>query len=236
MCRRLPIQGACEADRARALLAHWRLDEESGTSARDDSGHGFDATLRNGGTWTAGQRGGALTLDGSDDYLLTPITVLPTRFSFALWFRWRPDVISTCCTPIVSKFSVIGDWIPISLWIHASTDHGLDYNRAFTESSGRWASPPIEVGIWHHVVVTHDSSSPANEVLLYLDGALAPLTAVDRPAGYPNDIGTKLLAFGTFDDDPNAENPGYFPGDLDEIMLFDDVLSPAEVMAIFGDS
>src|SRR5262249_7815134 len=48
-------------------VAAYGLDEGSGTSAADASGHSLTGTLANGATWGAGRFGSAVKLDGADD-------------------------------------------------------------------------------------------------------------------------------------------------------------------------
>src|SRR5262249_27167209 len=50
-------------DPANTLMGWWKLDDASGTTALDSSGNGNNGTL-SGGTWTTGQVGGALNLNG----------------------------------------------------------------------------------------------------------------------------------------------------------------------------
>ena len=75
MCRRLiyvvlvaVVLGAA-ASASAGLVAHWKLDDGSGTVASDSGGQGFNGTLIGGPTWVAGNDGGALQLDGRDDYV-----------------------------------------------------------------------------------------------------------------------------------------------------------------------
>jgi hypothetical protein len=63
------ILGLAGSAPAAALVAHWTLDETTGTTAKDSSGHGFNGTLVNGPVWIAGTVGGALEFDGSNDYV-----------------------------------------------------------------------------------------------------------------------------------------------------------------------
>lgn len=50
-------------------VGYWTFDEGENTTAYDSSGNGNDGTLTNGPTWTNGPVGGAIDLDGSDDYV-----------------------------------------------------------------------------------------------------------------------------------------------------------------------
>ena len=75
------------------------LDEGSGTVAGDVSGHGNNGTLLNGADWTAGQRGGALQFDGSNDVVTVPGTALApvtTALTVAAWVH-RTSAQATGC-------------------------------------------------------------------------------------------------------------------------------------------
>ncbi len=84
------------AAQAPPLIAHWRLDETTGTSAADASGRGNIGTLVNfgGAPWVAGHAGNALAFDGVDDYVAIALTSglpiydgLGTPFSIAFWVK-----------------------------------------------------------------------------------------------------------------------------------------------------
>ena len=55
------------AVRESGLVAHWKFDEGSGTTASDSSGSGNAGTLTNGPLWTDGRIGKGLYFDGIDD-------------------------------------------------------------------------------------------------------------------------------------------------------------------------
>lgn len=79
-----------------ALVAHWKLDETSGTTAADSAGGDNTGTLNNGPSWVTGTIGGGLDFDGTDDYLNAPLTTIPTGVgsrTVALWFN--ADNVST---------------------------------------------------------------------------------------------------------------------------------------------
>jgi hypothetical protein len=60
---------------AGSLIAHWKLDETSGTIAADSSGNGNNGTLTGmdpGSDWIDGQINGALDFDGTDEPVEVP--------------------------------------------------------------------------------------------------------------------------------------------------------------------
>ena len=64
----LVLMSTAEAD----LVGWWKFDEGSGNTASDASGNGNNGTLQGGPTWVVGRIGGALRLDGTDDYVQVP--------------------------------------------------------------------------------------------------------------------------------------------------------------------
>ncbi|HEY0712092.1 MAG TPA: hypothetical protein VGF45_05425, partial [Polyangia bacterium] len=76
------------------LIGYWKLDENSGTSMADVSGHGHTGTLYNTPTWTTGPtyqfaNTSAMTFDGTNQYArVTRTTALePTAVSVSLWLK-----------------------------------------------------------------------------------------------------------------------------------------------------
>ena len=71
------------------VFAHWRLDEAEGNVAHDDAGD-KDGALHGDPNWlTAGGRaGGALDLDGIDDYIGTDYVLDPADGPFSV-YAWK---------------------------------------------------------------------------------------------------------------------------------------------------
>jgi hypothetical protein len=71
------------------LIAHWKLDEGSGTTAYDSAGDNHGNVY--GAQWTTGQIGGALSFDGADDYVAMPSFNLTTNtVTFVAWINgWK---------------------------------------------------------------------------------------------------------------------------------------------------
>jgi chitodextrinase len=68
------------------LIAHWRLDEGTGSDAADAAG-GYSGTLI-GAAWATGHSGMGVSLDGADDYIDLPaIDVSGAALTIAAWVR-----------------------------------------------------------------------------------------------------------------------------------------------------
>ena len=86
------------------LVAYWKFDEGSGTTAADSSGNGNTGTLINGPLWTAGRVGNALFFDGIDDNVtVLDSTSLHLSSSFTLSAWVNPTSTFTDYRSIVAK-------------------------------------------------------------------------------------------------------------------------------------
>ena len=80
--------GTASAGSDPSLLLHLAFDEAGGTVAADGSGNGRNGQLLNGPTWVAGQVGGAVHLDGTDDYIeVAGMPGLTDALTFAVWVK-----------------------------------------------------------------------------------------------------------------------------------------------------
>src|SRR5437764_2770977 len=84
----------------------------------------------------------------------------------------------------------------------------------------------IQTGRWYHVAATYKALT---EVKMYINGVLENTLAIDQrraPAAVPFTIGRTLgIAF--------VAGSGYFNGLIDEVQVFNRVLSDAEIRSIF---
>jgi hypothetical protein len=70
-----------------SLVSHWTLDDGSGNIAKDSAGSSA-GIVRGGAAWVAGEKGGALQFDGSNDCVdvgNNPAFNPTGSFSVALW-------------------------------------------------------------------------------------------------------------------------------------------------------
>ena len=87
----------------------------------------------------------------------------------------------------------------------------------------------IEDGEWHHLVVSHDRD---REARFYLDGNLLGNVNIARHANQSIDSG---LGFGIgADGNAGRDYAAYLNGDLDEVALWDRVITPDEVHQLFA--
>jgi hypothetical protein len=224
----LAIGGSAKAD----LVAQWDFDDSSnvGKATVGDSltvaGHAAYTT--------SGKVGGALLLDGTDDYLHLDGDALPTgiptgdsSFTIAAFIKtsainYRNGIVGwgTGANGQINGFRTArGDDVGISGGdglVHYSwgSDAGFDALQPATVANGQW----------HHVAVTYDSLTSTKQ--LYLDGAALgdPVSVASALAVTGNNfrLGTIHHAFGD----------EYCNGLLDSVRVYNTALSSGDIYSL----
>lgn len=205
-------------DLDRGIVGRWTFDEGKGSVAHDVSGRSNHGTVMGGAKRTEGRIGGALELDGTDDYVSIPNE---------------------------SSFDIAGD-ITVSAWIRVESfteewqaivtkgDRAWRLHRANdTESVGfacsdlsrsqvgdLYGKKVVADGQWHHVAGVLKGTKSS----IYVDGELDASMA-SSPAISVNDYSVLIGA--------NAQVAGrLFRGLIDDVRIYDRALSADELRAL----
>jgi hypothetical protein len=202
------------------LVLYWKLDETSGTVASDSSGNGNTGTL-SGGTWTTGKVNGGLNLNGTSQYAVTSGN-LSSQFTggsvtIALWFK------ASAAGVIVDELgqpALNSNWHDSQLEV--LTD-GSVYARV-------WNMPGVLLGSttfgqWNHVALRYDNAAKK------VDGFLNGVLSAGSVSGTKQWPGSLYYALGATDT-TSLGSGAYFNGVLDELHIYNRVLSAAEVAAL----
>jgi len=198
----------------------WRLNELSGTSAADSSRDGVEGTyagnpaLNQAGTIPGGT---AITTDGIDDTVGSKINFgNPRTYSTEAWFK----------TTTTRGGKIIG-------FGNAATGLSAQYDRQVQMlndgrvrfAAGAPGAAPIETtgalndGQWHHVVASQGSTG----MKLYVDNNLIGSNALKTPQDF-----TGYWRVGG-DNVGGESTSNYFAGSVDDVAVYDTVLSAASV-------
>jgi N-formylglutamate amidohydrolase len=212
------------------LAGHWPLDEASGSSARDISGHKRTASLRpapGGPTHIRGTLSGALSFDERDDHATIPDFDYAggTAFTISFWFR-TPRSTQSSTQYLFSHGSVLSPnslniyWFEstgvLRTWLRCKTDISssnlLDVGRKFMDNA------------WHQYTLTVSASLDAASV--YIDGVLQAANRIDGDNLDP----TGNVFLGGRQDRSRTR---FLRGDLDDVMIQGRHLTAAEVRELF---
>ncbi len=219
------------ADITTGLIGYWKLNEASGSSAEDSVGTST-GTLSGGASFPAtGQVDGGCSFDGVDGVIKMG-DVLDIGdgqdFSMAGWFKRTGTTKDRIFGKRASVAAGAGYGIRIG-----SVANKLDFEIADTSGDGSDEYQLLSTSTFtdnalHHFVVVFDESSAANTTL-YVDGS------DDSPSktGTIGDIGslTNIVDF-AIGAESDVGDP--FNGILDEIRLYDRVLSSGDVTELFN--
>jgi len=203
-------------------LAHWKLDEATGTVAHDAIGshHG---TVRGNPLWlpAGGMVDGALRFDGVGDYVdcgNDPAFNLTDGITVAAWIK--VDAFDKDYQAIVTKGN--SAWrIERNAKTNAIEFACNSLSRGGVSQLRNVAgNVPVNNGQWHHVTGTYDGS----KLCVYVDGVLdASVTTPGRTAtnNYSVCIGE------------NSQNQGrYWKGMIDDVRIYNRALTAQEVSAL----
>jgi hypothetical protein len=193
------------------LIGWWKLDETSGTLARDSSGKGHNGTLHGNPQWVTGKIDGALQLDGDGDYVdigSVGISGADHR-TLAGWAK-------ASTTAIPSWTSVFG-FAPDSTTDGTYLDLEIDDAGNYAAHIQGWSAVICALDTeWHHFAVTYDGDGGT----WFLDGEEAGSEAGEIGTIDQFRIGAKL------------SESHYFPGLIDDVRIYDTVLTSNEIKGL----
>ncbi|MBN1787572.1 MAG: right-handed parallel beta-helix repeat-containing protein [Sedimentisphaerales bacterium] len=225
-----------------APIAHWKLDEGGGTVALDDSGNGYNGTLEPNPpgegeslpTWVSGKIDGALEFtQGGHSYVdcgTDPALCPTSEITAAAWVYVRgesqgngiilikqgPQGSSTASYSLI--YDVDGEEEEKRFAVGIETEYNT--------WAGYYSSTTAALEKWYHVAFTYTSGS----LKLYINGQLdkewvgeeAPTGEIDLKDGH--------FMIGKEDSWPVE----YFWGMIDDVRLYNTVLSAEEISDICG--
>ena len=206
------------------LVGWWKFDEGFGTKALDWSGQNNHADLVGQPRWMDGYDGGALKLDGADDYVTLPIgSVIDslTSSTFTIWVDFSN------AGGAWQRIFDFGSGTTINMFLTPRTDTNGPMRFAITIGGGGAAeeqatAPNTLPSGWHHVAVTINADTRA--INLYLDGIV--IVSNNSATLNPHALGkTTNNWIGRSQYSADA----YFNGSVDDFRIYDYALSQDEV-------
>jgi hypothetical protein len=229
------VASVLATDAIPGLVAHWKMDETSGTTLVDSSPYGNNATTVGSPTFVPGLQGNALQLDGSTQYATAPNSAsldingagASSAITLAAWIK--PTNTTATTQNIIKKAntSSISDGYELSLGSATSTWPQKVFFRLNQLTSGdgfrvnSTTNYPLNGTAWMHIAATFDGTT----MKLYVNGVQEG-GDVTGPAG---GIVSNTLAVG-IGAQPNASTK--FMGLLDDARVYNRALTPEEIQAL----
>lgn len=207
------------------LLGWWKMDETGGAIAFDSSGNGANATVH-GGTFTTGHLSNALHLTGGTNSASFTSTDA-AQTTVAAWVRADSNGGSNFPRILVTpgcyyNFRFDG----------SANNNALDFATTTTANGstvdGEWLAPPdsIGTGVWYHVAVSYDKSSPTNVPALYVNGVKVNVTKLTSPSVTPpSSAGTTYIG-------NRLDLTRDWDGLIDDLRIYNRLLNDAEVQSL----
>ncbi len=204
---------------ASSKVGMWKLDDASGLTAVDSSGNDNHGTLTNmaGDEWTDGVIDGGLEFDGSNDYILVPVSGdYATSLTFTAWFK-SDDAGSIGNNYLAQRFVSQ----PRSN-LYSRIAFGINSNKIGTYWHDGWhnvgqGTTILSPGVWYHGALTYDGST----IRIYLDGieenSFSESNLIVPSSSFYMQIGRQI------------SGERYFDGVLDDVYIYDHVLNAEEI-------
>ncbi len=202
------------------LVAWWKLDETSGSTAYDTTGNNH-GTLYGNPVWTTGQIAGALDFGGDDGVYLntsagtgSPLNIYNTDLTISAWVKVRG-----------TGGTIIARAKPLAIAYRINVDTKV-YINTYLQGPGHWVlgtNDIIAPDTWYHVAGVFNRTSHIGQV--YVNGikqAEGAMTTDPLSNDAPTKIGCR-----------NDTGDFAFNGVIDDVRIYNKVLSAEEIQALY---
>ena len=219
------------------IVGWWKLDEGSGTSALDSSGHDNHGLLRGSPQWVAGKIGSALKFDGIDDYVdCGNLDVL--NFGTGDW------TVSAWIKTVQTRQAIEGDENKGTIFANGGDyGGGIRYTLILGEITlgtvtlvtdvhpvkcEARSSMLVNDDAWHHILGMRNGT----DLLVYIDGELDGYGTV--PEGYELSGTSQRNAYiGVITHNLDGILIKHFEGLIDEVRVYSYALTEQEVNELY---
>lgn len=203
-------------------IAHWALDESSGSVAVDSSGNSYDATVAD-GTWIDGVFGNALDFNGSSSLM----TLLPSTFdgvvdsdaiTVAAWLNGGNGAVLRANDAVGRVVNIFFNSDGNLYWDAGNSGTG-SYDRIF-----KAVDPSEHTGEWSHWVFTKDAAT--GEMTIYRNGDI--WHSGSNKTRTINSVAEGFIG--------GLEASNFFDGSIDDIKIYKTSLNATEVLELYTNS
>ncbi|KXK25998.1 MAG: hypothetical protein TR69_WS6001001290 [candidate division WS6 bacterium OLB20] len=208
------------------MLAHWKFDEKSGTTAYDSTINARNGTLTNMQSpgWINGRVGGALEFDGTNDFVSVGTQQafafpLSSSFSVSAWINPALDS---------SDDVIIGNaWDEAGWHMRVTSANRVRFIVLTNGSNNTYSDTAVLSAGWNHVTAIWNGST----VKTYLNGVESSSVVSNGTVSTITPANPLLIG------NDIADQSHYFNGTIDDVRIWNYQLTDSEVYKVFqGDS
>ena len=216
----------------------WELDETSGTTAYDSVGNADGIFNGDDPCWADGLIGGAIDCNGINDYFSVPsldnaYPAYYNTFSVAGWFKTSQS------TGMQTIVGVWNNYMPApNVTIYFGWQVLVENNKVVARFGPAGLSEitgtrNVNDGNWHHFAMVYPNQN--SNTVLYVDGQ--PEGTPQNVYGYSHETKFRIGdgSYVSHSDGTPVLKGGPFNGMIDDVMVFDGVLTAEEVLALASD-
>jgi len=210
-----------------ASQGYWHLDEGSGATATDSSGNGNTGTLSGTPlpTWTTGRVGNALLFGGSGGFANVPGSPSLNNLQ-----SQGPGGMSVVAWIYPTSLNANQVFIDKGMWTFGFfTNGGILFSRVCASGQVQAYSPANAAPLnqWSQIVATWNGSTTGAGIVIYVNGVAVTANSQNCSGSVPDDSANALTLGATY------YNGDPFFGKLDEVQVFNRVLSASEVSTLY---
>ncbi len=213
----------CHADITTGLIGYWNFNDNSGTSAADKTTNANTGTLTNGPTWTLGKRGGAVSFDGTNDYVSVSSSLNSNYKSVFLWVN--PSAWSAQWTCLINNQNLAAPYESFDIRKKSAGAGAptLEMTIVVGGLNFQVDAGSLVTNTWQHVGFTYDGET----LISYYNGA---------------QVATDTSPSGTIDNSSSniniGQNTNYagrnFTGLIDDVRIYNRALSSGDVSELYA--
>ncbi|NIT55187.1 MAG: hypothetical protein GWN00_02735 [Aliifodinibius sp.] len=218
-------------------MYYWKMDDNAASTTVEDSAGSDDGTFNDASGDpntnahnTTGRIDGALTFDGTDDYITfsdNPGYESDTEGAIVAWIK----IDSTGSYQTIYGY---GDSAGTNdfLAFQTTTTEQLTINIRISGSNNRIDTiKTLNTGTWYHVAVVSDGNTNTD---LYIDGQNASTTIFGGSEGKWFDDVASVAELATIGALRRSSIASYLDGSIDNVMIFDEALSDDQIQTLFN--
>lgn len=197
------------------MVAHWRFDETAGDVAADSLGR-FDGRVHGSPLWhpADGRIGGAIELDGIDDYIRTGNVLNPATGPFTIFVWIKGGLPGQVILSQVAQPGAGEVWLGTDASTGALLTNLIDGSRGVLPLV---SEAPVTDGLWHQVRFVWDGSYRS----LYVDGHKVAGDEQRKLSGLKHSTAEFNIGAGR-----NLEAGSFWSGLLDDFRIYNRAIKP----------